>query len=483
MNNFFERASRLKVRNLTINNYSDCTSETPNSQSNWEEGSSPRRSHRSSRSASASPHRNSRSTSPYHNCGFPSPSYYPTNFDEPLRGRQLGLSESPDFSTHFSFEPSLPPVVSPEQSQTPPRLLSTPPYASKDEPFSSHGRPSFGPSAAPRNPHLFMERSNGCCCRSRSHSACRESQWLGKPYQDSYFSETSATPDRRRSSCSPHNRHKSNCYPQSVDESSHIPHHGSPPPTSAYCSVPGPSSHHSDNIHVHDPSCTEFKPARYTLMPCVLRATRPYSYWVPVTGSFFSSSFPDISNVTENFSHSLGFDLHPWIDAQVQMGNLLFDFSKEELNPLRLISSAQAIEVPLEDLRIPATRPPVNRLRVVCTDIPQWPIDIQSCSSIPFSFPGRATYVWEPPVITLLDVIQSVHLSLRKSIDSGYWQGLSSRKRRAVCKPYWNRCWKNGEVPGSQVLTDVLRTVDFLSGKVWFRGLTVDDGNLKLVLS
>ncbi|THV02865.1 hypothetical protein K435DRAFT_775321 [Dendrothele bispora CBS 962.96] len=184
------------------------------------------------------------------------------------------------------------------------------------------------------------------------------------------------------------------------------------------------------------------------------------------------------------------FDLHPWLNAQTFTGEFLFDLSAHNFNPLQLVGHNQTVPVPLEWLMMPATRPPINRLRVVCDLLPQWPIDVEWNSAnatspgvvsigSPFGSPDpNAT-----PPITLSDVLFTIHRSLHTRISHSDWAKLTLQEETAVARVYTKRCKAMGSLEAVERAQGVKR-IDFLLGKVWFRGLVMDWGNgvMKLIV-
>jgi hypothetical protein len=129
-----------------------------------------------------------------------------------------------------------------------------------------------------------------------------------------------------------------------------------------------------------------------------------------------------------------------------------------------------------EEMREPATHPPLTRLRIICEDIPIWPIDLE------FREPGAAPYSpyspnhfafqqqqAPPPPITLADVLIAVHQSMHRRITHEDWAKLNKPDSRAITKAYMKRCGMS-EYEKSQGV----KRIDFLLGRTRMVGLARD---------
>ncbi|KAF5367086.1 hypothetical protein D9758_003973 [Tetrapyrgos nigripes] len=199
------------------------------------------------------------------------------------------------------------------------------------------------------------------------------------------------------------------------------------------------------------------------------------------------------------------FELHPWLNAQTFSGQLLLDLSAHDFNPLQVVSPppmTQTVPVPYEYILMPATRPPINRLRIVCDLIPQWPMDVvynpqnvnpASPGVIPIGSGGLGSPYGSPsvlghqphPPITVADILYTIHKSLHTRISQLDWAKLTLAEETAVAKVFTKRCKAVGSLEAvERERAEGVKRIDFLLGKVWFKGLVMDwnDGVMKLVV-
>ncbi|KAK7454453.1 hypothetical protein VKT23_011209 [Stygiomarasmius scandens] len=186
------------------------------------------------------------------------------------------------------------------------------------------------------------------------------------------------------------------------------------------------------------------------------------------------------------------FDLHPWLNAQTWTGEFILDLSAHQFNPLQLLAANQTVPVPLEWLMMPATRPPINRLRIVCDLIPQWPIDVQynaANATSPGVIPVGSPYGLDlgssaTPPITVADILYTIHRTLHTRISHSDWARLNLQEETRVARVYTKRCKATGSLEAVERAQGVKR-VDFLLGKVYFRGLVMDwaNGVMKMIVA
>jgi hypothetical protein len=127
----------------------------------------------------------------------------------------------------------------------------------------------------------------------------------------------------------------------------------------------------------------------------------------------------------------------------------------------------------VDTLAQPATRPPVSRLRIVCDEIPEWPIVLES------SYPrekGAISPSAHP--MSLGNVLSQIHGTLHEQITHSDWERLDPEMKDKVSQAFYKRSAneRNGGV----------RKLDYLLDKVWFKGLVgTSDGPevLRLVIS
>ncbi|KAF9266680.1 hypothetical protein L218DRAFT_857282 [Marasmius fiardii PR-910] len=99
------------------------------------------------------------------------------------------------------------------------------------------------------------------------------------------------------------------------------------------------------------------------------------------------------------------------------------------------------------------------------------------------------------PPITFLDVLLCIHRSLHTRITQADWAQLTSVEEEHVSRAYTQRCRSlahSGAYSGvygadaeQAARTQGVKRVDFLLGKVWFRGCRVDwsEGVLRLMVA
>ena len=173
--------------------------------------------------------------------------------------------------------------------------------------------------------------------------------------------------------------------------------------------------------------------------------------------------------------------MHPWLNAEMPRSDFIFNLSIPQFAPMRYIGNNQSILLTNEELAQPATHPPIYQLDIQCDLIPNWPISLQYN---PNPYRSANTYPTVAPPITLGDVLSGVHNSLHLGISQYDWASLPVEQERAVSRAYTKRC--KAMASTTMIRNEGVRRVDFLLGKVWFRGLArVGEGleNVKLIVS
>jgi len=172
--------------------------------------------------------------------------------------------------------------------------------------------------------------------------------------------------------------------------------------------------------------------------------------------------------------------MHPWLNAEMPRSDFIFNLSTPQFAPMRYVGNNQSILLTNEELGQPATHPPIYQLHMQCDLIPHWPIALQYN---PNPYRSANTYSNVAPPITLGDVLSGIHNSLQLGITQYDWAALSVEQERAVSKAYTKRC--KAMASTTMIRNEGVKRVDFLLGKVWFRGLArVGEGleNLKLIV-
>jgi hypothetical protein len=173
--------------------------------------------------------------------------------------------------------------------------------------------------------------------------------------------------------------------------------------------------------------------------------------------------------------------MHPWLNAEMPRSDFIFNLSTPHFAPMRYVGNNQSVLLTSEELGQPATHPPIYQLNMQCDLIPNWPIALQYN---PNPYRSGNTYPTVAPPITLGDVLSGIHNSLQLGISQYDWAALSLEQERAVSKAYTKRC--KAMASTTMIRNEGVKRVDFLRGKVWFRGLArVGEGleNLKLIVS
>lgn len=130
---------------------------------------------------------------------------------------------------------------------------------------------------------------------------------------------------------------------------------------------------------------------------------------------------------------------------------------------MQLTDSGTLQYVQIEDLKKPVTDRPIYQLRIVCTEVPLWPINFQpNLERVPPS--GKL----EP--ITLGEVLAKIYYCMRLPIQKEDWYRLGPDFQTSVLKAYQRRCRLSGAAAEEEKLKGVKR-IDFCGTKVWFREL------------
>ncbi|KAJ6487635.1 hypothetical protein C8R45DRAFT_253673 [Mycena sanguinolenta] len=182
--------------------------------------------------------------------------------------------------------------------------------------------------------------------------------------------------------------------------------------------------------------------------------------------------------------------IHPFLNADAPSPVFHFDLAPRQFAPLRLLVPATpttAAQTALlgSEIREPAFHPPLTRLRMLHTQIPFWPVDLE--------LPPEVALGQVP--ISVGDVLVALHRALHMRISHADWETLSEADAAAVSKAFTKRCRAEavrsvtGGAPGAatqqMTMTQIsqlrdkemeernegVKRVDFLLGKSVFRGL------------
>ncbi|OSC96378.1 hypothetical protein PYCCODRAFT_1441083 [Trametes coccinea BRFM310] len=171
---------------------------------------------------------------------------------------------------------------------------------------------------------------------------------------------------------------------------------------------------------------------------------------------------------------------------------LLFDLSQNTFNPQRLTSYGQKKGTPLslEELREPATYPPVWRMTITHDKIPDWPVVLEPRSTSRERSRERSPFLGVPPEvsqdspITVFDVLKAIFLTVQRQISHVDWARLSQSDMRAVSMAYTRRCRTFSSAAAFEEAQGV-RRVDYLRDDYMFRGIAREnskDGFAKMKL-
>ncbi|KAJ7582557.1 hypothetical protein C8J56DRAFT_792558 [Mycena floridula] len=166
--------------------------------------------------------------------------------------------------------------------------------------------------------------------------------------------------------------------------------------------------------------------------------------------------------------------LHPILDGISSQVGLRFDLSSPQFRPAR-ISPTGWVDITFQELQERATNPPAAQLRVICDLIPQWPLNLH-CDPSAYLAQDRRP-------IMVSDVLVSLHGMLHQRIGHHDWAKLTRSEEQAVARAYGQRCAAFG-VNAQQERNQGVKKVDYLVGKVWFRGLvpTGEQDTFRLLL-
>ncbi|KAG5350070.1 hypothetical protein C0989_000370 [Termitomyces sp. Mn162] len=137
--------------------------------------------------------------------------------------------------------------------------------------------------------------------------------------------------------------------------------------------------------------------------------------------------------------------IHPLVNAEVPVPNFLFDLSLPQFEPLLYYSGGRTDHVSLEHLTQPVTNPPITQMRIISDTLPQeWEIEL-NLPHESYEFHVRQGY--DPPPITVLDVLQELHRQMQLAISHNDWAKLSRADTESVRRAFTRRC---RAAPGGQ---------------------------------
>ncbi|KAG6369180.1 hypothetical protein JVT61DRAFT_1338 [Boletus reticuloceps] len=157
------------------------------------------------------------------------------------------------------------------------------------------------------------------------------------------------------------------------------------------------------------------------------------------------------------------FQIHPLLNGEMPSVDFYFDLASPSFSPLFRVSPGHTTMISDDELREPATYPPVTRMRITHNAIKQWSIDLE------FHDDGYTDPTAHPP-ITLGDVLYMIHSSLHRQVTHEDWARLSVSKETEIARAYTRRY---RSVPSSAQVeaSRGVKRVDYLLDKHVFRGL------------
>ncbi|KAF8622258.1 hypothetical protein AX15_007157 [Amanita polypyramis BW_CC] len=161
------------------------------------------------------------------------------------------------------------------------------------------------------------------------------------------------------------------------------------------------------------------------------------------------------------------FALHPFLNGETPRPDLAFNLAYQHFTPVQLVHG-QSLPLTPDVLQLPATSPPVYSLKIVCDEIPEWPITLEFDPTNYLEETGAMlTY---PPPISVGDVLTHIHRTLHERITHGDWARLDARKKYKVTQAYTARC-ERAPTMEHLLKNEGVKKVDYLTDKIWFRGL------------
>ncbi|KAK0204230.1 hypothetical protein DFS33DRAFT_1337768 [Desarmillaria ectypa] len=181
---------------------------------------------------------------------------------------------------------------------------------------------------------------------------------------------------------------------------------------------------------------------------------------------FYNTSLYDPYRQNQQLPSQL--QINPWLSGYAQAGYLWFDLSMAAFNPMRVDNMDMQVPLGMNELKGPATHPHIQYITIICDAMPYWPITIGDGSG------GLA----------LGDVLQGLYCMMMWRIGRAEWQRFPEGDKAAIAKAFVRRCraLRNPQLENAE-RQDGVKRVDLLLGKTMFRGLVVEGGIFKLILS
>ena len=216
--------------------------------------------------------------------------------------------------------------------------------------------------------------------------------------------------------------------------------------------------------------------------PAMLTA-QGYNNWNPNSTSPWWNRFlqlPHISpNASPNSKKTKQMFIHPWLNGEAFRSDFLFNIALPTFAPLRIVGpQGQTMFLGQEELRQPATYPPIFKLTIKCEKISQWPIELVYSPPQGYSSPATVNI----PPITVGDILFTIHRELHRPITQYDWGELSTSEGKKVRTAYLNRCKAAGPQGDVPLQKEGVKRVDFLKEDIWFKGLLRDGKELEKMI-
>ncbi|KAK0215599.1 hypothetical protein IW262DRAFT_1277392 [Armillaria fumosa] len=181
---------------------------------------------------------------------------------------------------------------------------------------------------------------------------------------------------------------------------------------------------------------------------------------------FYNTSTHNLHQQNQQLPAQL--QINPWLTTYAQAGYLHFDLSMAAFNPIRVDNMNIRTQLGQNELSGPATHPHIHRMTIVCDAMPYWPIFIGDGSR----------------GLSLGEVLQGIYRSMMWRVSRSEWERFPEGDRTAIAKAFARRCRALGNSQLENVeRQDGVKRVDLLLGKTMFRGLAVEGGVFRLILS
>ncbi|KAF8630285.1 hypothetical protein AX15_003018 [Amanita polypyramis BW_CC] len=158
--------------------------------------------------------------------------------------------------------------------------------------------------------------------------------------------------------------------------------------------------------------------------------------------------------------------LHPLLTGETPR-LLSFNLADHYFAPAQLVDG-QFVPLTSDILQVPATYPPVYRLRIVCDDIPEWPVALEFDPSSYLEQTG--TMLTYPPPVSVGDVLAHIHRTLHERITHNDWARLGAQRKYRIAQAYTARC-ASAPTMRQMLENEGVKKVDYLLDNVWFSGL------------